>query len=274
METPKSAPERIDRNAPIISVRNLTLGYGDEVIIEKVSFDVYNGEIFGILGRSGCGKTTLFKAMIGLIEPWSGEIIVEGEPLALAAYDGSKASLRRIGVLFQSGALFTSMTIAENVAFPLRMNTNLPNSIIERLVKIKLAEVGLAGYERLMPAELSGGMQKRAALARAMALDPQILFFDEPSAGLDPVTSAELDQTILKINRTLGTTIIIVTHELASIFSIAARVIMLDRDSKNIIAQGSPLALRDHSTDSRVQDFFRRSPEAREISENARLSEG
>ncbi len=166
--------------------------------------------------------------------------------------------LKKIGVLFQSGALFSSMTLAENVAFPLYLHTNFSDQVLERLVKLKLSMVGLEGYERFLPNELSGGMQKRGGLARAMALDPQILFFDEPSAGLDPITSSELDNTILRINASLGSTIILITHELSSIFRIAKRVIMLDSEEKTIIADGSPTELRDSSLDPRVRNFFQR----------------
>jgi phospholipid/cholesterol/gamma-HCH transport system ATP-binding protein len=244
---------------PIIQVRNLSAGYGDEIIIRNVSFDVRAGEVFAILGKSGCGKTTLFKAMIGLLEPLEGEITIDGEKVVPVAEGGSERFLRKIGVLFQSGALFTSLTLAENVAVPLQQYTSLPETTVQQLVVMKLAEVGLHGYERHMPSELSGGMQKRGALARAMAVDPKILFFDEPSAGLDPITSADLDQTILKINATLGTTMILVTHELASILTVADRVIMLDPEEKGIIAEGEPARLRDESSDPRVQSFFNRS---------------
>jgi len=241
-------------------VRNLSAGYGDEIIIRNVSFDVRGGEVFAILGRSGCGKTTLFKAMIGLLDPTEGEVAIDGDKVLSVAEGGSERVLRKIGVLFQSGALFTSLSLAENVAVPLRQYTDLPEKTIEQVVVMKLAEVGLTGYERYVPSELSGGMQKRAALARAMALDPKILFFDEPSAGLDPITSAELDRTILKINATLGTTMVLVTHELASILAVADRVIMLDPEEKGIIAEGRPDQLRDQSTDPRVRSFFNRSP--------------
>jgi phospholipid/cholesterol/gamma-HCH transport system ATP-binding protein len=246
-----------EESETIISVRDLTIGYGDETIMENVSFKVNRGEIFVILGRSGCGKTTLFKAMIGLIPARSGEIQIEDEVVTPVSEGGSQNILRSIGVLFQSGALFSSMTVAENVAFPLKQFTAFPQNTIETIVELKLAQVGLAGHEGALPEELSGGMQKRAALARAMALDPVILFFDEPSAGLDPMTSAELDNTIIKINRILGTTMVIITHEPASVSAVAHRAIMLDAGQKGIVAEGAPDELRRHP-DKRVRGFFQR----------------
>lgn len=245
---------------PIIQVRELVAGYGDRVVLDGVSFEVRAGEVFGIVGGSGCGKTTLMKQLIGLVRPLSGSILIAGEDLVRADEDRLQQIRRKIGVAFQSGALFASLTLGENVALPLEEYTTLPREVIDLVVRIKLSMVNLDGCERLPISELSGGMKKRAGLARAMALDPAILFFDEPSAGLDPVTSVELDELILQINRSLGTTIVVVTHELPSIFTIADRVIMLDGTARNIIAEGKPRDLRDHSRDPRVRAFFNREP--------------
>ncbi|MEW6347423.1 MAG: ATP-binding cassette domain-containing protein [Thermodesulfobacteriota bacterium] len=246
------------KQTPLIIVRQLTVGYADEPVLENLSFEVHTGEVLAILGSSGCGKSTLMRAMIGLLAPSHGTVTIEGEQVVPVHEGGSIGVLRKLGVLFQGGALFSSMTVAENVAVPLRLHTKFPDSTIERLVLRKLSSVGLEGFEAHLPSEISGGMRKRAALARAMALDPKVLFFDEPSAGLDPITSAQLDRLILDLNRTLGTTVIIVTHEIDSVLAVASRVIMLDPRSRNIIAQGSPRELMEHSSDSRVTDFFGR----------------
>jgi len=245
----------------IIQVRDLAGGYGEEMILEHVSFDVYEGEIFVILGGSGCGKSTLLKLMVGLIPPRSGEIVIDGDPVSSEENESYRRVLRKIGILYQSSALLGSMTLAENVALPILEYTDLPHHHVATLVKMKLSQVNLDGYDDYLPSELSGGMKKRAGLARAMALNPRILFFDEPSAGLDPVTSAGLDNLIIQINRNLGTTIVIVTHELQSIFAVAHRVIMLDRQSKGIIAEGEPQFLKDHSRNPFVHQFFNRLPE-------------
>lgn len=245
---------------PVIQVKDVVAGYPGHRVLEQVTFEVARGEIFVILGGSGCGKSTLLKHVIGLIPPLAGSIVVDGEDITRADEDTRRRVQQRIGVLFQSGALFGSLTVGENVALPLEEYTALPAALIDLLVRIKLGMVNLTGVEGLQPAQLSGGMRKRAGLARAMALDPHILFFDEPSAGLDPVNSAELDALILQLRRSLGTTIVVVTHELPSIFTIADRVIMLDRESRRIIAEGTPAELRDHSTDPRVRDFFNRTP--------------
>ena len=243
---------------PVIKVRDLQINYGDAVILQKVSFDVIEGEIFVILGGSGCGKSTLLKSIIGLIEPRAGEIHIDGDKVS--GYDEKKLQgiLRKVGVLYQGGALFGSMTVAENVALPIREYTSLTKSSVDTLVEMKLGLVNLEGYGNHLPSELSGGMKKRAGLARAMALNPKILFFDEPSAGLDPITSAEIDHLIMHLNRSLGTTMVIVTHELQSIFTIAKRVIMLDKKLKGIIAEGDPAYLRDHSQNRFVKNFFNR----------------
>ena len=242
----------------IIQVDRLTASFGEETILKDVSFDVFKGEIFIIMGGSGCGKSTLLKHMLGLQEPASGKVLINGIDVA-AAGDNEMMKLRYgTGVLFQSSALFGSMTLYENVALPLQEFTRLSAEIIELIVKMKLGMVGLEGYENHFPSELSGGMKKRAGIARAMALDPAVLFFDEPSAGLDPVTSAEIDLLIKNINNGAGTTMVIVTHELESIFSIAHRIIMLDKSKKGIIAEGNPWDLKEHSTDPRVINFFTR----------------
>lgn len=243
---------------PIIQVKELSVGYGDVVVLDRVSFEVYEGEIFVILGGSGCGKSTLLKSMTGLLPPLAGEIIVDGDRLSHQEEATLQKVLRKIGVLYQGAALFGSMTIAENVALPIEEYTTLPKDLVRMIVRMKLGLVSLEGYENHFPSELSGGMKKRAGLARAMALNPKILFFDEPSAGLDPITSAELDDLILHLNRSLGTTMVIVTHELESIFAVARRVIMLDKASKGIIAEGDPRYLRDRSRNPLVRRFFNR----------------
>ena len=245
---------------PVIEVEKLTARFGEETIFADVSFQVFKGEILVVLGGSGCGKSTLLKHLIGLYRPYSGRIRIHGVDVNTK----DEAELRRLrlgfGVLFQSGALFGSMTLAENVALPLQEYTRLSPASIEAIVKMKLGLVNLSGYENHLPEEISGGMKKRAGLARAMALDPTVLFFDEPSAGLDPITSVELDHLIKGLNAGMGTTMVIVTHELESIFNISHRVLMLDKSAKGIIAEGDPFDLKEHSPDSRVISFFNRQP--------------
>ena len=241
-----------------IQVNNLYAGYNHIPIIEDISFEIFKGEIFVILGGSGCGKSTLLKHMIGLLPPISGDVIILGENLCTAHGQEKNQILQKIGVAFQGGALFGSMTVMENIMLPLKEFTSLPISAMEEIARIKLKLVGLEKAAFLMPSELSGGMKKRAALARPMALDPSIIFLDEPSAGLDPITSAELDQLIIDVARSLGITFVIVTHELDSIESIAHRVIMLEKQSKSIIATGPPAQLKKDKTNPYVYNFFNR----------------
>jgi phospholipid/cholesterol/gamma-HCH transport system ATP-binding protein len=244
----------------LISVEDLEVRYGERVILKDVNFTVDSGEVLVIVGGSGCGKSTLLRAMIGLLTPARGRIVISGVEVTQAEEDAIRRLRQNMGVLFQSSGLLGSLNLWENVALPLGEYTDLSPAGLDRLVRFKLGLVGLAGSNHLYPAELSGGMRKRAGLARAMALDPEVLFFDEPSAGLDPVTAAELDDLILNLNQGLGTTMVIVTHELSSIFAIADRVVMLDAEQKGIVAQGDPRDLRDNSGDVRVQRFFRRQP--------------
>jgi phospholipid/cholesterol/gamma-HCH transport system ATP-binding protein len=248
----------------IIRVEHMTARYGSNTIFEDVSFDVKRGEVFVILGGSGSGKSTMLKHMIGLYRPHAGHVWINGEDIATAEGEERREILRKLGVMYQSGALFGSMTLRENVRLPIEEFTELPRDATDAIADSKLRMVQLEGFESYMPAEISGGMRKRAAIARAMALDPQLLFLDEPSAGLDPITSAELDQTILQLARTLGITFVIVTHELDSIYAIADRVIMLDKNIKGISAVGPPAELRDHSDDPYVRSFFRREYTAQE----------
>jgi phospholipid/cholesterol/gamma-HCH transport system ATP-binding protein len=240
---------------PLIHVDKLTMGWDDVILQKDASFDVEQREIFAILGGSGCGKSTMLRYLIGLETPMAGAIDIEG--IGHPVLDVGRPPF---GVMFQSGALFGSLSVGENVALPLEQWTDLPEDAIGAIVRAKLKLVGLDGSEDKFPAEISGGMKKRAAIARAMALEPPLIFLDEPSAGLDPVSSVELDELILTLNRVLGLTVVLVTHELPSIFKIAKRCIMLDKESKSIIATGDPRELRDQSTDPRVHDFFNRQP--------------
>jgi len=250
-----------------IEVRNLTVAFGKRVIQRELSFSVRRGSIFAIMGGSGCGKSTVLKAMVGLLRPSCGTIRVDGEDY-WAASDARRAEIsRRFGVLFQSGALWSSMTVAENVALPLQMFTSLTIDAIAILVQLKLSLVGLAPASAKMPAELSGGMHKRAALARALALDPEILLFDEPSAGLDPITSERLDELILELSEGFGATVVVVSHELASLFGICDDGVFLDAETGTAIAHGSPRALRDTCENPTVRAFMQRKGLPRSLAE-------
>jgi len=241
-----------------ITVRNLTMAYGSFVLMRDLDFTVNHGDVFIIMGGSGCGKSTLLRHLIGLNEPAKGEILYADVNFTRADADTRESMLRRFGVLYQSGALWSSMTLAENIGLPLGEFTDLSPKAIREVASLKLSLVGLKGFEDYFPSQISGGMQKRAALARAMALDPDVLFFDEPSAGLDPISSHLLDQLILELRDSLGSTIVIVTHDLASIFAIGNNSVFLDAVTKTMIASGNPRELLDHNDDPRVQEFLRR----------------
>lgn len=241
----------------VITVRGLTMAYGDNVIQHDLDFTVQRGDIFVIMGGSGCGKSTLLRHLIGLQEPKAGQVLYGKEDFWAASPGGQDALKRHFGVLFQAGALWSSLTLAENVSLPLEELTTLPREAIRDIVSTKLALVGLAGFENYYPAEISGGMKKRAGLARAMALDPDILFFDEPSAGLDPLSSRRLDELILQLRDSLGTTIVLVTHELPSIFAVANNSVFLDAESKTMIATGDPHELVRHGPPA-VRNFLGR----------------
>ena len=243
---------------PHIRIRDLTMAFGDFVLMRDLNFEIARGDVFVIMGGSGCGKSTLLRHMLGLLEPASGSILYEGWNFTAADKEDRESFLRRTGVLFQSGALWSAMTLRENVALPLEQHTSLEPAEIDALVSLKLALVGLAGFEDYYPSEISGGMRKRAGLARAMALDPEILFFDEPSAGLDPLSARRLDELIVELSESLGTTIVLVTHELASIFSVATNSVFLDVNRRTMGAIGPPTWLRDHSSSDAVREFLNR----------------
>jgi phospholipid/cholesterol/gamma-HCH transport system ATP-binding protein len=245
-------------NTPHIRVVDLTMAYGDFVIQQDLNFTINRGEIFIIMGGSGCGKTTLLRHLIGLKRPIKGKVYYENTSFWDVNEEERNRIMRRCGILYQGSALWSSMTLAENVALPLEEYTDLSPGDISEIVSLKLAMVGLAGYEEFYPAELSGGMQKRAGLARAMALDPEILFFDEPSSGLDPVSARRLDDLILELRAGLGTTVVVVTHELASIFAIGKNSIFLDTDARTIIAQGDPHRILAETKEPKVMEFLTR----------------
>ena len=247
-----------DSQAPRIEVRDLDMIFGSYVVQKNVNLAVAIGEIFVIMGGSGSGKSTLLRYMTGLLRPVRGEVFYDGEVYWNAEEDRQAAMRRRFGVLFQSGALWSSMTLAENVALPLSQYTKLKAAEIDEVVALKLALVGLHGFEAYYPSEISGGMRKRAGLARAMALDPDILFFDEPSAGLDPISSKRLDDLILELRDNLGATVVMVTHELASIFAVADNSVFLDAETRTPIAHGDPRVLRAECPDPKVRDFLAR----------------
>jgi phospholipid/cholesterol/gamma-HCH transport system ATP-binding protein len=245
-----------------ITVKDLTLAYGDFVILRDLNFAIGGGDIFIIMGGSGCGKSTLMRSLIGLKSPAKGQVLYGTTDFWAAEPSEREAMMRKFGVLYQSGALWSSMTLAENISLPLEEYTNLGRREIREIVSLKLSLVGLAGFEDFYPSEISGGMCKRAGLARAMALDPEILFFDEPSAGLDPISSRLLDDLIVELRDSLGSTVVIVTHELASIFAVGTNSVFLDSETRTMIAQGDPKTLLNEADDPKVRRFLRRGNES------------
>lgn len=241
-----------------IKVKDLTIAYGDFVLMKDISFDVNKGDIFIIIGGSGGGKSSLLRVLTGLVPPAKGDIWIDGVDFAKASAGKRDEIMKRCGILYQSGALFSSMTLAENVALPLQQYTDYSEKLINELVSLKLALVGLTGFEEFYPSEISGGMKKRAGLARALALDPEIVYFDEPSAGLDPISSKLLDDLIIDINQSLGTTIVVVTHELSSIFAIGTNSIFLDADIKGILGRGNPKELLKNPPNEKLLNFLTR----------------
>lgn len=246
------------KSSAVIEVRDLDLSYDDYAVLNNLNFSVNKGDIFAVMGGSGCGKTTLLKVLIGLKEPIKGEVLYDG-----VSFWGEDESLRqdlmrRFGILYQSGALWSSFTLGENVALPLQLYSKLSSTQIREMVELKLSLVGLSGYADFYPSQISGGMRKRAGLARAIALDPDIIFFDEPSAGLDPISARLLDDLIIQLRDALGATIVIVSHELASIFAVANNGVLLDAESKGIVASGNPKDLLTNSKDPRVIQFLTR----------------
>jgi phospholipid/cholesterol/gamma-HCH transport system ATP-binding protein len=261
MNDPSKTSEKVAENeGPLVRVSGLTVGWGDVVLAKDVSFEVGKGEVFGILGGSGCGKSTLLRFLVGLEIPTAGtiDIVGKGPP-------NLDNGMPPFGVMFQGGALFGSLTVAENVALPLEEWTSLPHAAATSIALAKLRLVGLGAAGDKLPSEISGGMKKRAAIARALAVDPPIVFLDEPSAGLDPITSAELDELILTLAHTIGLTVVLVTHELESIYRIVDQCIVLDKDAKGVIARGAPKELKE-SNDPRVRNFFQRKPRETEKS--------
>jgi phospholipid/cholesterol/gamma-HCH transport system ATP-binding protein len=261
MHPPPSQANSASPGKARIAVRGLTMAYGSFVVMRDLDFEIADRDIFVIMGGSGCGKSTLLRHLIGLQEPTAGEILFDGESFTATPVHQRKRFTRRFGVMYQSGALWSSLTLAENISLPLEEHTNLPPRSIRELVSYKLALVGLSGYEDYYPSDISGGMNKRAGIARAMALDPDILFLDEPGAGLDPLSSRRLDDLILRLRDSLDSTIVIVTHELASIFAIATNSIFLDTATRTQGAIGNPSWLRDHSENPAVRHFLSRGSE-------------
>jgi phospholipid/cholesterol/gamma-HCH transport system ATP-binding protein len=248
----------IEKAEPHVIVQDLTVAYGSHVILHDLTFTINRGDIFIIMGGSGGGKSTVLRSMVGLLPPAKGKVLYDGLSFWSAEPEEQKNIMRKFGILYQGGALWSSLTLAENVALPLQEYTDLSPGQIEKIVSLKLALVGLAGFEEYYPSEISGGMKKRAGLARAMALDPEILFFDEPSAGLDPISAHLLDELIIELRNSLGATVVVVTHELASIFAIGNNSVFLDADAKTMIAMGEPRQLLAESKNSKVINFLTR----------------